>query len=76
VKSGSDASGVYIPSYGLLGSRLIYHPPGNKWDVQLYGSNLLTKFYRLTGYNIPGFVNTGTVGVPRMWGLTVNARFD
>jgi iron complex outermembrane receptor protein len=76
VKSGSDASGVYIPSYGLLGSRLIYHPPGNRWDVQLYGSNLLNKFYRLTGYNIPGFVNTGTVGLPRMWGLTVNARLD
>jgi iron complex outermembrane receptor protein len=77
VVTGSDSSGVYIPSYGLLGARAIYHPPGNKWDVQLYGSNLLNKFYRLTGYAIPALgLDTGTVGLPRMWGLTVNCRFD
>ena len=77
VMSGSDSSRVYIPSYGLLSARVIYRPPGNKWDVQLYGSNLLNKFYRLTGYAIPALgLDTGTVGLPRMWGLTVNARFD
>ncbi len=78
VKTGSDSSGVYIPSYGLLGARLIYHPPNSiKWDVQLYGSNLLDKFYRLNGYSIPALgLDTGTVGLPRMYGLTVNARFD
>ncbi len=77
VVSGSDSSGVYIPSYGLLGARLVYRPPNtNKWDVQLYGSNLLDKFYRLTGYDIPALgLNTGTVGLPRMYGLTVNSRF-
>jgi iron complex outermembrane receptor protein len=78
VKTGSDSSGVYIPSYGLLGARLIYHPPNsNKWDVQLYGSNLLDKFYRLNGYAIPALgLDTGTVGLPRMYGLTVNSRFE
>jgi iron complex outermembrane receptor protein len=77
VKTGSDSSGVYIPSYGLLGARAIYHPPSNKWDLQLYGSNLLDKFYRLTGYDIPALgLNTGTVGLPRMWGLTVNCRLN
>ncbi len=78
VKSGSDSSGVYIPSYGLLGARLIYHPPNtNKWDVQLFGSNLLDKFYRLNGYSIPALgLDTGTVGLPRMYGLTVNSRFE
>jgi outer membrane receptor protein involved in Fe transport len=77
VMTGSDSSGVYIPSYGLLGARLIYHPPNtNKWDVQLYGSNLLDKFYRLNGYAIPALgLDTGTVGLPRMYGLTVS-RFE
>ena len=77
VVTGSDSSGVYIPSYGLLGARVIYHPANtSKWDVQLYGSNLLDKYYRLTGYAIPALgLNTGTVGFPRMYGLTVNCRF-
>jgi len=78
VVTGSDSSGVYIPSYGLLGARLVYHPPNTKkWDVQLFGSNLLDKYYRLTGYAIPALgLNTGTVGLPRMYGLTVNGRFE
>jgi iron complex outermembrane receptor protein len=78
VVTGSDSSGVTIPSYGLLGARLIYHPPNtHAWDVQLYGSNLLDKFYRLTGYSIPALgLDTGTVGLPRMYGLTVNVRYQ
>jgi iron complex outermembrane receptor protein len=78
VVTGSDSSGVYIPSYGLLGARLVYHPPDNKgWDLQLFGSNLLDKYYRLTGYDIPSLgLNTGTLGFPRMYGLTVNVRFE
>jgi len=78
VVTGSDSSGVYIPSYGLLGARLVYHPANTKkWDLQLYGSNLLDKYYRLTGYAIPALgLNTGTVGLPRMYGLTVNGRFE
>jgi iron complex outermembrane receptor protein len=77
VNTGSDISSVYIPSYGLLGARIIYRPPGGKWDAQLYGSNLLDKYYRLAGYNIADLgLNIGTVGVPRMWGLTVNFRYE
>ncbi len=78
VVTGSDSSGVYIPSYGLLGARLVYHPANTKkWDLQLYGSNLLDKYYRLTGYDIPALgLDTGTVGLPRMFGLTVNGRFE
>jgi len=77
VVTGSDSSGVYIPAYGLLGARLVYHPPNTKkWDVQLFGSNLLDKYYRLTGYDIPALgLNTGTVGLPRMYGLTVHSSF-
>jgi len=77
VNTASDGSSVYIPSYGLLGARLIYHAPGGKWDAQLYGTNLLDKYYRLTGYNIASLgLNLGTVGLPRMCGLTVNFKFE
>ncbi len=75
--TASDISSVYIPSYGLLGGRVIYHPPDGRWDAQFYGSNLLDKYYRLTGYNIAALgINAGTVGMPRMWGVTLNFRYE
>ena len=77
VNTAADASSVYIPSYGLLGARAIYHPLGGKWDAQLFGNNLLDKYYRLNGYNIAALgLNLGTVGMPRMWGLTLNFRYE
>jgi iron complex outermembrane receptor protein len=77
VNTGADGSSVYIPSYGLLGARAVYHSPDGKWDAQVYGSNLLDKYYRLTGYNIAALgLNLGTVGMPRMWGLTLNFKFE
>jgi iron complex outermembrane receptor protein len=75
VNTASDSSSVYIPSYGLLGARIVYHPTGGNWNVQLSGSNLLDKYYRLTGYNIVALgLNTGTVGIPRMWELALNFK--
>jgi iron complex outermembrane receptor protein len=78
VNTGVDASSVYIPGYGLLGARVIYRPNDAKWDAQLYGTNLLDTYYRLNGYNIPplGDFNSGAVGLPRMWGLTFNFKFQ
>jgi iron complex outermembrane receptor protein len=77
VNTASDSSSVYIPSYGLLGARAVYHAPDGKWDAQVFGSNLLDKYYRLTGYGIASLgLNTGTVGLPRMWGCTLNFKFQ
>jgi len=78
VNTGVDSSSVYIPGYGLLSARIIYHPADSKWDAQVYGTNLLDTYYRLDGYNIPplGNMNTGSVGIPRMWGLTFNYKFQ
>jgi iron complex outermembrane receptor protein len=75
VNTASDSSSVYIPSYGLLGARIIYRPSGDNWNAQLSGSNLLDKYHRLTGYDIVALgLNTGTVGPPRMWELALNFK--
>jgi iron complex outermembrane receptor protein len=75
VNTASDSSSVYIPSYGLLGARIIYRPSGGNWNAQLSGSNLLDKYHRLTGYDIVALgLNTGTVGPPRTWELALNVR--
>jgi iron complex outermembrane receptor protein len=78
VNTSVASSNVYIPSYGLLSARAIYHPPGGKWDVQLYGTNLTDAFYRTSGFNIAplGNMNTGELGLPRMYGLTFNFKFE
>ena len=78
VNSSVASSNIYIPSYGLLSARAIYHAPDGKWDAQLYGTNLTDTYYRLNGYNIAplGNMNTGEVGLPRMWGVTFNFRWQ
>jgi outer membrane receptor protein involved in Fe transport len=61
----------------LLNARAVYHAPGGRWDAQLYATNLTNVYYRLAGYNIAplGNMNTGEVGLPRMWGVTFNFRY-
>jgi iron complex outermembrane receptor protein len=77
VNTGVDSSSVYIGAYGLLSARAIYTPAGEHWDAQLYGTNLTDKFYRLNGYNIAALdMNTGATGIPFMWGITVNYKFQ
>jgi iron complex outermembrane receptor protein len=77
VNTSVASSNVYIPSYGLLNARAVYHAPGGRWDAQLYATNLTNVYYRLAGYNIAplGNMNTGEVGLPRMWGVTFNFRY-
>jgi iron complex outermembrane receptor protein len=78
VNSSVASSNIYIPSYGLLSAKAIYHAPNGKWDAQVYGTNLTNTYYRLNGYNIAplGNMNTGEVGLPRMWGVTFNFKWQ
>jgi iron complex outermembrane receptor protein len=78
VNSSVASSNIYIPAYGLLSARAIYHAPTGKWDAQVYGTNLTNAYYRLNGYNIAplGNMNTGEVGLPRMWGVTFNFKWQ
>lgn len=69
--SGSDDSRSYIPGYGLVSSRITYHSPDRKWDLALFGTNLTNEYYKLSGYAIPINIDSGTVGRPREWGLTL-----
>ena len=76
VYTGVDASRSYIPAYALLGAGITYHSPSAAWDAQLFGTNLADKYYRLNGYTIPALsMDTGTVGRPREWGLSVGFKF-
>ena len=66
-----------IPGFGLLSARATYYPQGDKWDMELGGTNLTDKYYRYNGYRVPGIsVDTGAPGRPREWSLTFHFKFE
>jgi outer membrane receptor protein involved in Fe transport len=78
VNTAPDDTNIPIGSYGLLGLSAVYQPTDQRWNSKLYVTNLLDKYYLLSGYNIPplGNLSTVTVGFRRMWGITFNYLFQ
>jgi iron complex outermembrane receptor protein len=69
--SGSSGiAGLTQPAFGLLNARIGYLLPGERWDIALWGTNLLNKEYLAFGH--PG---VGTFGAPRTYGLEVRFTF-
>lgn len=66
------------PSHGLLGGSFGFRGPGEKWEVQFFGKNLLNRHYYTSLNNVP------TIGSPigaiprdfhRYAGVTLTARY-
>jgi iron complex outermembrane receptor protein len=59
------------PAYQLFDASLIYHAPGDRWTIGLFGKNLTDKKYRTSGYAYVNFdPTTGTI-LPRADGTLV-----
>jgi iron complex outermembrane receptor protein len=67
---------IDLRGYGLLNGRLSYQKPDAKWNVAVYGTNLLNKFYLQNGLNITqeGWA-FGEAGRPRELGVAFNIKF-
>ena len=39
------------PAYQLVDASLVYHAPGERWTIGLYGKNLFDERYKTSGYN-------------------------
>lgn len=64
--------------YGLTNARLILAPHAKQWSVELYGSNLTDRDYRIFAENgtALGVAATSAVyGRPREWGLRARYEF-
>ena len=64
--------------YGLLGARLTFRSPGDRWSAALFGTNLTNERYRAAGRGtqIPQFgIAHSIVGPPRQIGLQVATGF-
>lgn len=62
------------PTYYLDGL-LTYHAPGDKFQVGLWGKNLLDKRYISTVYDSPGYMGLVGYAPPRQFGASVTVNF-
>ena len=64
--------------YGLLGARLTFRAPGDRWAIALFGTNLTDERYRTAGRGTLvrqiGFAYS-SVGMPRQVGIQATAKF-
>ncbi len=73
----SDA--VQLPAYGLLNARLEYDPPGSRWSIAAFGTNLTNAYYLVGGVDFAKGATVGETeldpGRPREYGVELRARF-
>ena len=65
-----------LPDYGLLSARLTYAPPGGRWDLSVFGTNLTDKRYLISVGDSTGIGLVYNVfGRPRELGATLGIHF-
>ena len=53
------------PAYQLVDASLVYHAPGERWTIGLYGKNLFDERYKTSGYNfMAANPTTGVLNTP------------
>jgi iron complex outermembrane receptor protein len=72
----SNNSGLHQKSYSIINARLTYTPPGEKWDVSIFGTNLTDKDYFTNGFfSAGGGVGAAVFNPPREWGVSLRYHF-
>jgi iron complex outermembrane receptor protein len=73
------ADAVQLPAYGLLNARLEYDPPGGRWSIAAFGTNLTNAYYLVGGVDFAKGATVGETeldpGRPREYGVELRARF-
>jgi outer membrane receptor protein involved in Fe transport len=64
-----------IPAYGLLDVRAGIQSADGVWRAQLWGRNVLDRFFVLNVSHVTDAV-ARTVGMPATFGITVSAHFN
>ena len=70
-----DRQETKIPAYGLLDVRAGIQSADGTWRAQLWGRNVLDRFYLLNVSHVTDTV-ARTVGLPATFGITVSAHFN
>lgn len=77
--AGTFPDQVQTPGYGVLGGNLAYLTAGGKWQVSLWGRNLLNKYYYVdysSGTNSNIGITQVVPGQPREYGATLRYNLE
>jgi iron complex outermembrane receptor protein len=64
-----------LEARSLLGFRISYHDPGERYRITLWGRNMLDETYRTTANSVAGLWNFTSYGAPRAMGVDVGYSF-
>ncbi len=72
----ANSESIAQATYSLLNTRLMFAPPGDRWEIALFATNLSDEAYLEHGFAaISAGLATGIAGRPREWGVSVLRRF-
>lgn len=76
--STENAPALSQDGYWLTGARIKYSSPDDKWDLSIWGKNLLDEEYVIGGFNFTGLAGglyPLRIGPRQTWGITAGYRF-
>jgi iron complex outermembrane receptor protein len=71
----TQAPAEFIRSVGLVKVNVNYVPPGQKWSLSLWSTNLFDKKYVISSLDVPPLFSFATYGAPRQFGADVHFDF-
>ena len=77
VNSRTEIEGLFEDGYGLIDARVVYESPSRRWNIGVYGNNLLDEVYKTDGqeFSSIGSIRTAYFGAPRTVYLRAGFRF-
>lgn len=77
VNSMTEIEGLFEDGYGLVDARMVYENPSRRWNIGIYGNNLLNEVYKTDGqeFSSIGSIRTAYYGAPRTVFVRAGFRF-
>lgn len=77
INSRTQIEGLFEDGYGLVDARMVYESPTRRWNIGVYGNNLLDEVYKTDGqeFSSIGSIRTAYYGAPRTVYLRAGFRF-
>ena len=77
VSSRHRDRGLFEDGYGLIDARMVYESPSRRWNIGVYGNNLLDEVYKTDGqeFSSIGNIRTAYYGAPRTVFVRAGFRF-
>ena len=77
VGTTNEVTGLFQRGFATVDARLVYETGDRRWNIGLYGNNLLDQAYKTDGQDFSsiGSIRTVYYGAPRTWMIRAGVRF-